>query len=412
MKKKITISEVVERPIKAVIFGDNGYARGVCGRILQKANDENNINANAVMIRDNPGDKNIRQFNRFNLLFKRGAKETLMDVNCINEIIDGFNDYNRLSALADNSEITTVLWAPEKKNWINPDGTIKNTNDNLLAQLTMMLFRRFCLEMHGFEVILLLNEDHNGEVLKGEIIEYAHARGLNMDFINWLTMEVNFINAFVETRVGAQKIDAELTINVERYFLCVFDKESNLLKNAKFIAVDEELSGYYTLRTHIYEGALCSACAYSLLHEVLTLDAFMFREKLVKQMTVSVFEEIVPVINVNFQTAQAYTVEMLQRFEDASVTVKWRDYAENLGDKFKKSIIPVIKNFYKLYEKFPKHLVFALFCTLKLYSVMNINDGFSTKLKISKNILKDKTLWGEDISYLQNDLEAFEKKVK
>ena len=56
MKKKITITEVVNRPIKAVIFGDNGYARGVCGRILQKANDDNNIDANAVMICDNPMD--------------------------------------------------------------------------------------------------------------------------------------------------------------------------------------------------------------------------------------------------------------------------------------------------------------------------------------------------------------------
>lgn len=411
MKKKITISEVVERPIKAVIFGDNGYARGVCGRILQKANDDNNINANAVMVRDNPVDKNQKQFNRYNLMFKRGAKESLVDVNCINEIIDGFNDYNRLSAVGDNPDIITVFWAPEKKNWIKPDGTIKEDNDTLLAQLTMMLFRRFCQEMHGVEVISLLNEDHNGEVLKAEIIEYADIRGLGMDFVNWMTMEVQFINAFVETRVGTQQFGTELTINAERYLLCVFDKESKLLKGVKFIAIDEELSGYYVLRTHIYEGALCSACAYALLHDVLTLDSFMFREKLVKHMTVSVFEEIVPALNVNFQTVQAYTVEMLQRFEDAFVTVKWREYAENLGDKFKKSIIPVIKRFYESYEKVPKHLTFALFCTIKLYNVTNINDSFSQKLKLSKNVLKDKALWGEDISFLKNELEAFEKKL-
>lgn len=410
MKKKITISEVVYRPIKAVIFGDNGYARGVCGRILQKANDDNNIDANAIMISDNPMDKNQKQFNRYNLMFKRGAKETLVDVNCISELIDGFNDYNRLSALADNENIKTILWAPEKKTWIKPDGTIKEDNNTLLAQLTMLLFRRFCLEMHGVEIISFLNEDHNGEVLKAEIIEYADVRGLGMDFVNWISMEAQFINAFVETRVGTQQFDTELTINAERYLLCVFDKESSLLNNLKFIAIDEELSGYYVLRTHIYEGALCSACAYSLLHDVLTLDAFMFREKLVKHMTVSVFEEIVPALNVNFQTVQAYTVEMLQRFEDAFVTVKWREYAENLGDKFKKSIIPVIVNFYKNYEKVPKHLTFALFCTIQLYNVTNINDTFSQKLKLSKNVLKDKALWGADISFLEKDLEAFERK--
>lgn len=411
MKKKITVDEVVLRPVKAVVFGDNGYARGVCGRILQSANDEQAINANCVMIRDNPVDKNQRQFNRYNLLFKRGAKETSYDINCVNEIIDGFNDYNRLSSLADNKDITTIFWAPEKKNWFNPDGTVKNENDNLLAHITMMLFRRFCLEMHGVEVISLLNEDHNGEVLKAEMIEYSQVRGLGMDFVNWLTMEVNFINAFIETRVGMQKIDSALNINAERYFLCVFDKKSELLDGVKIINVDEELSGYYTLRTHVYEGALCSACAYSLLHDVLTLDAFMFREKLVKHLTVSVFEEIVPAIDVNFEKVQAYTVEMLQRFEDASVTVNWHDYMENLGDKFARSIIPVIRKFYESYGKTPRHLVFSLFCTIKLYGAMNINDNFSQRLKMSKNILKDKKLWGEDISYLKEELDAFEEKL-
>ena len=102
---------------------------------------------------------------------------------------------------------------------------------------------------------------------------------------------------------------------------------------------------------------------------------------------------------------------MLQRFEDASVTVKWHDYKEELGEKFAHSLIPVIRSFVEIHERVPKHLVFALFCTLKLYSISNIGDTFSKKLKASKNILKDKALWGEDISYLEQELDEFERKM-
>ncbi len=411
MKKKQTVDEFVERPEAVIVFGDNRYARAVCGRLMQNLNDKQDANVNCVMVRDDPSEKSRRQFNRYELKYKKGAKEVFLDVNCVSRVIDGYNDYETLSSLADDPNITTVLWAPKAKNWLLDNGRMKNEKHNLLALFTMLLFRRFCLEMRGFEIISLMNEDQNGEALRNEIIEYADIRGLGMDFVNWLTMEVRFINTFIETRVGNETIDSGLIVDAEKYFLCVFDKKDGLLSQSKLVTVNSELSGYYVLRRHIYEGALCSACAYSLLHDVNTLDAFMFREKLVRHMTVSVFEEIIPSLNVNFETVQAYTVEMLQRFEDASVTVKWHDYKEELGEKFASSLIPVIRSFVEIHERVPKHLVFALFCTLKLYSISNIGDTFSKKLKASKNILKDKALWGEDISYLEQELDEFERKM-
>ena len=254
-----------------------------------------------------------------------------------------------------------------------------------------------------------MNEENNGEILKNEIIGYASVRGLGMDFVNWLTMENRFISTFVETRVGAETIDSALAIDSDIYFLCILDKRDRLLSLLESVTVNQELSTYYLLRRHVYEGALCSACAYALLHDVDTLDAFMMKEKLVRHMTVSVFEEIIPTLDVNFETVQAYTVEMLQRFEDDSVTLAWRDYAENLGNKLNESIIPLISKFAEIHERLPKHLVFSLFCTLKLYDVIDINDDFSKKLKEARDHYS--TLWCEDITYLKGDLEALEKKM-
>ena len=41
MRKKATVDEFVERPVRAVVFGDNKYSRSVWGRLLQEINEEN-----------------------------------------------------------------------------------------------------------------------------------------------------------------------------------------------------------------------------------------------------------------------------------------------------------------------------------------------------------------------------------
>lgn len=409
MRKKVAFDEFVIRPIKAIVFGDSGYSRCIWGRLLQGLNDSEISNANCVIVRDKPCDKNQRQFNRYSLSFKKGAKEIFQDINCVAGVIDAYNNFNAFSELADNKSISTIMFSPQEKSWINKNNTVKNEQNNPLGLLTMLLFRRFCQEEKGFSIISGINEDHNGEVLKAEIIEYAQVRGLGMDFVNWLTMENQFINTFIETRVGNQKIDIKLSINTENYFLCVFDKADGFLSESNDVFINNELSSYYVLRRHIYGGALCSACAYALLHDVATLDAFMLREKLVKHMTVSVFEEIIPTLDVNFETTQAYTVELLQRFEDASVSVKWLDYAENLGEKFKESILPLIFRYAEIHQRLPKHLAFSMFCTMKLYGLMNINDDFSRKLKGCSDPYKE--LWGTDISCLKEEFDNFEKKM-
>lgn len=409
MRKKATVDEFVERPVRAVVFGDNKYSKSVWGRLLQGLNDENKAEANCVIIRDRQADKKARQFNRYALSFKRGAKESLMDINCVSTVIDPYSDYNSFSDLADNNGLTTVLWAPEEKSWLMPDKKLKNDKNTPLAMLTMLLFRRFCQEKRGFDIISAMNEENNGEILKNEIIGYASVRGLGMDFVNWLTMENRFINTFVETRVGAEVTDSIQSIDSEIYFFCAMDKKDRLLSLSNSVNVFEELSSYYLLRRHVYEGALCSACAYALLHDIDTLDAFMMKEKLKKHMTVSVFEEIIPALDVNFETVQAYTVEMLQRFEDPSVTLSLMDYAQNLGDKLNESIVPLISRFAQIHERLPKHLVFSLFCTLKLYEVIDINDNFSKRLKEARDHYS--TLWCEDITYLKEEIEALEKKM-
>ena len=412
MKKRSTVDEIPFRTEKAIIFGDNSFARSVPAKLIKRGNEKNIFNFNAIMISDSPQATKEHRYNKYSLIYLRNGKEYVEEIDCISRIIDGYNEFDSVSALADSEDISTLIWTPVCKNWYLPDGKMTSDKHHLLYQLTMLLFRRFCLEEKGYEIISFTNEANNGEKLKSEIIEYSSLRGLGLDFINWLLMENKFISAFAECRTGVPVTSASLEIPNENYLLCLFDRRDQLLSKSKYVQCYDRLEEYYYLRKFVFEGALACTCGYALLHEVEALSDLFKKQKLVKHMTVSVFEEILPAIDVSFEIAQAYTVEMMERFSDPYIPLLWQEYSVNLGDKFRQYILPVIRSYYKIHEKLPRHLIFALFCTVETYKLYNIEDSFGKALKESSDILSDKSLWGEDLSYLREEYYYFENKLK
>ncbi len=409
MKRKSLPDAFIERPLRIIQFGNGSFARGVLDRILQDAN-ENGADANCVIVRDKPAERNLPQHNRYALVLKDIKRETTKDINCISSVIDPYDDYNTFSSLADNDQIKTIFWAPEEESWLLANGKIANDKSHPLYMLTMLLFRRFCLEMRGFTIIAATNGDFNGNRLKQEIIEFATMRQLGMDFINWLGFENTFINTYIQCRTQALSQEKTYSAMAEKYLLCVLSKADAILSKSSLVTVDGDIKSYYTINSFVYNGALAVSCAYALLHDIKTVDAFMNREKLVKHMTVSVFEEIIPALDVNFETLQVFTLDMLKRFENNFFPILWKDYAKGLGEKFTKYVVPIIRHYVNNERPTPKHLVFALFCTIQYYRAFEPDDDFCKKLKESENVLADKALWGCSLTALSADIAAYEKR--
>lgn len=409
MKRRYVQDECPKRPVKAVIFGDNAFSRGVWGRIFKEIN--KNEPVNCVMVRDNPAGDTERADNRYVLVLKGENGDKHGEIDFVEAVVDGYTDFDSFSSLADEKEITTLLWSPEENSWTLKNGKLKNEKHNPLAQITMLLFRRFCLEMRGFTVVSAFDEDYNGDRLKEDIIKYASLRGLGMDFINWLNFENRFVNTVVQNLPQGTKREEMLYVYAENYMLFVADSDAGIIDSC--VKHVEDIGEYYTMKRHIYGGALASSCAYALLHGVETLSGFMVRQKLAKHMSVAVFEEIIPSVHVNFETVQAYTMEMFDRFSSSANVVSWKKEAQNLAGKVAESIVPIISEYMRINEKSPKHLVFAIFCTIEYYRSFDVNDNFAELFdKDTAEILKDKRIWGSDLSFLLPEITAYEEKMQ
>ncbi len=413
MKRRYIQDDCPKRPIKAVIFGDGARSRAIWGRILKEIN--RNGSVNAVMVRDNPAGENERADNRYRIVIKTENGEKKADIDCIKYNIDGYSDFDALSSLADNGETDTVLWSPAENSWTLKNGKLKNEQYNPLAQFTMLLFRRFCLEMHGFTVISATEEEFNGDRLKQDIIGYASLRGLGMDFINWLNFENRFVNTVVQNLPQGTKRDEQgLCVYAEGYMLFVCDRKTEFAASCKNVQVTDSIEEYYALKKYVYDGALAVSCAYAVLHGVETLSGFMARQKLAKHTSVSVFEEIIPSLHVNFERVQIYAMETFDRFSNASCVLKWSSISENLAEKFAQSVVPIILEYIKINEKTPKHLVFALFCTVEYYRSVAGGDDYSHLFgdRSTEEILSDKRIWGEDLSFLTEEITSYEERMQ
>lgn len=413
MKRRYIQDDCPKRPIKAVIFGDGARSRAIWGRLLKEINKTDSVNA--VMVRDNPAEENERADNRYRLVIKTENGEKKADIDCIKYNIDGYADFDKLSSLADNSETDTVLWSPNENSWTLKNGKLKNEQYNPLAQFTMLLFRRFCLEMHGFTVISATEEEFNGKKLKDDVIGYANLRGLGMDFINWLNFENRFVNTVVQNLPQGTKRDEQgLNVYAEGYMLFVCDRNTDFTSNCKSVKVTDSIEEYYALKKYVYDGALTASCAYAILHGVDTISGFMTRQKLAKHMSVSVFEEIIPSLHVNFERVQIYAMETFDRFSNASCVLKWSSISKNLAEKFAECVVPIISEYVKINEKTPKHLVFALFCTVEFYRSVADSDNYTDLFadRSTEEILRDKRIWGTDLSFLTNEILSYEEKIQ
>lgn len=410
MKRRYVQDECPKRPIKAVIFGNGAFSRGIWGRIFKEIN--KNEPVNCVMVRDNPAGETEYADNRYMLVLKGENGDKHGEIDFVEAVVDGYADFDSLSSLADRSEISTLLWTPEENTWTLKNGKLKNEKHNPLAQITMLLFRRFCLEMHGFTVVSAFNEDYNGDRLKEDIMKYASLRELGMDFINWLNFENRFVNTLVQNLPQGTKRDEMLYVYAENYMLFVADSNAGIIDSC--VKHVDDIGEYYTMKRHIYGGALASSCAYALLHGVETLSGFMIRQKLAKHMSVAVFEEIIPSVHVNFETVQAYTMEMFDRFSSSANVVQWKKEAHNLAGKVADSIVPIIFEYMRINEKSPKHLVFALFCTIEYYRSFDTDDDFTELFdnRSTEEILKDKRIWNRDLSEFIAEISAYEEKMK
>ena len=175
----------------------------------------------------------------------------------------------------------------------------------------------------------------------------------------------------------------------------------------------DDLSMYRTRKVRILNGAHTSTVAHALLSGIETVGEALADPDMRAFMRKSVFEEIIPTLDLPREELIDYAENVMTRFANPYIRHEWASISLNSVSKFKVRVLPSLLEYERRFGKLPHNLTFSLARLIELYRTREVNDDPRAVERMKHGtvheILSDEFLWGEDISHLERAVSAFLK---
>ena len=422
------------RTEKIIQFGEGGFLRGFVDWMLQKLNDNGSFEGNVVVVQ--PIEQGMcDMLEKQNCVYTHlirgveGVEKSL--INVISRTVKPYEDWNSYLALAENPDFrfvvsnTTesgIVFSQEDKMTDVPPKTFP-------AKLTLLLKKRFDLGLKGFIFLPCELIDRNGDNLKKCVLAYADLWNLGDEFKAWIEKDNVFCNTLVDRINTGYPRGEELNlgyednmVNTSEYFHlwvieCDYDLEKELpFKSAglNVIVTKDKLAMYRTRKVRILNGAHTSLVPYALLEGYDTVKSCIDSEKMLAHIRACVFDEIIPTLDLPKDELVEYAEGVIGRFANPYIKHYLSSIALNSVSKFKVRVLPSILEYIKRYNKMPKTLLFSFAKLIDFYKTDMTNDDADVTAFMKNNgvkeILSNDKLWGEDLSFLTQEVEKYVNK--
>lgn len=419
----------VIRPEKVIQFGEGGFLRGFVDWILQKVNDSSDFNGSVVVVQpieNGMCDMLSAQDCVYTHVIRgvEGVDKTIVDV--LSRCVKPYEDFDAYLALAENPEMRFVVSNTTES------GIVFSENDKVTdmppktfpAKLTLLLKRRFELGLDGFIHLPCELIDRNGDNLKKCVLQYAKLWNLGEAFEKWVCEKNVFTNTLVDRINTGYPKDEDLglgyednMLNTSEFFhLWVIETDYDIEKELPFAAANlnvivtkDKLEMYRTRKVRILNGAHTSLVPYALLSGKDTVKSCIDDPVMYEHIRKCVFEEIIPTLDLPKEELESYANSVLERFGNPYIKHYLSSIALNSVSKFKVRVLPSILEYIKRYNEMPKTLLFSFKKLIEFYKTDMTNDDADVvefmKTHSTKEILANVQLWGEDLSYLAEEIE-------
>ena len=422
------------RTERIIQFGEGGFLRGFVDWMLQKINDNGSFEGSAVVVQPiKNGMCDILE--EQNCVYthicrgKEGVETSVIDV--ISRTVKPYDDYEAYLALAENPDFRFVV-SNTTEAGIVFDSTDKLTDTppkSFPAKLTALLKRRYDIGLGGFIFLPCELIDRNGDNLKRTVLQYAELWSLGDGFVQWIEKDNIFCNTLVD-RINTgfpkgESIDLGYTDNMlntsEFFHLWVIETDHDLESELPFasaglnvIVTKDKLEMYRTRKVRILNGAHTSLVPYALLSGYDTVKSCIDSEVMNEHIRKCVFDEIIPTLDLPRDELVSYAQSVIERFGNPYIKHYLSSIALNSVSKFKVRVLPSILEYRKRFGKQPETLLFAFAKLIEFYKTDMTNDdpdvvAFMKKSDV-REILGAEELWGEDISYLTEEVEKYVNK--
>lgn len=401
------ISELYEReqhPVKFLQIGEGNFLRAFVDYAIDVANEENDFDANVavVMPRAKKNERFARQNNLYTVALRgqkagKPYKENRV-IKCIDSVIGAYADYEAFMKLAEYETLKFVV-SNTTEAGIVYDASDKFTDcppKTFPAKLTKLLWTRYKYfdgsQEKGLVMLPVELIDHNGETLKKCVKQYAELWQLEANFIKWLdeacifasTLVDRIVAGFPHSDIAAYEQELgytdELLDQGEPFGLWVIGDtrvKAMLPLNSDKLQVEftEDIEKFKEQKVRILNGAHTSMVLGAYLAGFNYVGECMQDEAVSKQLEQSVFEEIVPTVDMPEAKAKAFAKAVFERFANPFVNHALLAISLNSLSKWRARVLPTLKDSVKANGKLPKWLTYSFAVLLAFYHTTEAGDG-------------------------------------
>jgi tagaturonate reductase len=305
------------------------------------------------------------------------------------------------------------------------------------GKLTQCLYHRFIKLGHAPEskIVVLPTEllTDNGFLLKQIIEKLIHFNDYPKSFGEWVNQKVIFCNTLVDRIVPGKLSNEHQQILLEKYgytdsnaIMCepyalwAIEGGQEVRDLLSFSTVNEEIkivpdiSQFKELKLRILNGSHTLLCAKAIAEGFETVFLAMSNPIFRKYAEELIFEEIIPSLpaEIKKEDKLSFAKDVIDRFSNPNIEHKWTSIAVQYPMKLTIRVLPLLKLYAqntgvsptKMVECIKEVLHFLLsnentpMDDISKAAINKINLSSSSTEEKVKNLLKEKTMWGEDLT--------------
>ncbi|WP_114010092.1 tagaturonate reductase [Cohaesibacter intestini] len=365
------------RPSERVIqFGEGNFLRAFMDWKIDRMNEATGSDFGIVVVRPIDGGipHSLNDSDGVYTVLSRGvgsdgkAVSESRAIAAVRREMSAVADWNDVLALAHNPDISVVIsntteagitYSPDCQRDDAPPATFP-------AKVTRLLMERFeslgGSEAPGFQFLPCELIDHNADELKRCVLAYADQWQLGADFIDWVHNANAFYNTLVDRIVPGFPRDEineieqslgyhdPLLVTAELFhFLVIEQREGQPDLKIPIAEADEgtiivpNADGYKERKVAILNGAHTGLCPLALLGNSLAVRETMQSAPAKAFLRAMLEREILPYLSLPREELEAFSAEVLRRFENPFILHRWHDISLNGIAKFHTRNLPRFK---------------------------------------------------------------------
>jgi tagaturonate reductase len=457
----------LDLPEKVLQFGTGVLLRGLPDYFIDKANRKNIFNGRVAVVKStSKGDlKDFEEQDGLYTICVRGLEngqpvEENIISSAISRVLSADKDWSSILEIAKKTELQVIVSNTTEVGIQLVNESIElQPPTSFPAKVLSVLYERYKTlgDSQDSDIAVIATEliPENGKKLEAIVYQLLEFNNLESEFGIWLKKHVFFCNSLVDRIVpgkpdelALEKLELELgykdnlLIMAEPYRLWAIEGNErvsellNLESADHGVIVKPDIEIYRELKVRLLNGSHTLACGIAYLSGIDTVNTAMNDMPLRDYISDVMQNEISPAIpyKIDADVASAFARSVLDRFANPYIEHLWINITFQYAMKIKIRILPVLVQYYKIYNKVPQHIAFG-FAAFLLFMRSNKKEGekyygdfkgreypitddkaayFFEKSKLDvkayvRSVLADEELWGTDLSVLTGFIETVEE---